>query len=158
LRFRVPVRDISLRLVTGAYIAHAGLDKWHGSVEQAKGLHGAAAAAFPILQPIRARPFLKLLAAGELATGTLLLAPVVPNAIAGLALTGFSGALVAMYARTPAMRKPGSIWPSRTGIAVSKDIWLLGIGLSLLASALTRGRRTSEAAGGGPVRSNGNQA
>jgi hypothetical protein len=34
------------------------------------------------------------------------------------------------------MRKPGSIWPSRTGIAVSKDVWMFGIGLGLLADAL----------------------
>jgi hypothetical protein len=35
-----------------------------------------------------------------------------------------------------AMRRLGSIWPSRTGIAVSKDVWMLGIGLSLLADGL----------------------
>jgi hypothetical protein len=61
----------------------------------------------------------------------------VPNAVAGAALTGFSGSLLAMYARTPSMRMPGSIWPSRTGIAVSKDVWMLGIGLGLVADGLT---------------------
>ena len=30
-----PPRDIPVRLVTGAYIAHSGLDKWRGSAEQA---------------------------------------------------------------------------------------------------------------------------
>ena len=69
--------------------------------------------------------------------GTALLVPVVPNAVAGAALTGFSGSLLAMYARTPAMRKPGSVWPSQTGIAVSKDVWMLGIGLGLVADGLT---------------------
>ena len=57
--------------------------------------------------------------------------------MAGAALTGFSGSLLAMYARTPSMRKPGSIWPSRTGIAVSKDVWMLGIGIGLVADGLT---------------------
>jgi uncharacterized membrane protein YphA (DoxX/SURF4 family) len=134
-------RDLPLRVVTGAYIAHSGLEKWHGSVEQAEGLHGTAAHAFPFLRPIPPQRFLRMLAAGELVTGALLLAPLVSNGIAGAALTGFSGALLAMYARTPSMRKPGSIWPSRTGIGVSKDVWMLGIGLSLLVDAVGRARR-----------------
>ncbi|HEX7613613.1 MAG TPA: hypothetical protein VF371_12640, partial [Candidatus Limnocylindrales bacterium] len=81
---------------------------------------------------------LRMLAAGELVTGTLLLAPTIPSSVAGTALTVFSGGLVAMYARTPTMREPGSIWPSRTGIAVSKDVWMLGIGLGLLVSGSRR--------------------
>jgi len=136
MRIAFAIRDIPLRLVTGAYIAHSGLEKWHGTADQAAGLHGAATTAFPGLRPIPPALFLRLLAAGELAIGSLLLAPRVPNAVAGAALTGFSGALLAMYLRTPAMHKAGSIWPSRTGIAVSKDVWMLGIGLSLLADGL----------------------
>jgi uncharacterized membrane protein YphA (DoxX/SURF4 family) len=141
--FPFAARDLPLRIVTGAYIAHSGLEKWHGSAEQAEGLHGTAAHAFPFLRPIPPQRFLRMLAAGELVTGALLLAPLVSNGIAGAALTGFSGALLAMYARTPSMRKPGSIWPSRTGIGVSKDVWMLGIGLSLLVDAVGRARRAS---------------
>ncbi len=136
MRRRVAAHDIPVRLVTGAYIAHSGLDKWRGSAEQAQGLHTMAANAFPVLRQIPPRRFLRLLAAGEIVTGTLLLAPLISNGVAGTALTVFSGALLAMYARTPTMRKPGSIWPSRTGIAVSKDVWMFGIGLGLLADAL----------------------
>jgi uncharacterized membrane protein YphA (DoxX/SURF4 family) len=136
MRRRVAAHDIPVRLVTGAYIAHSGLDKWRGSAEQAQGLHTMAANAFPVLRPIPPRRFLRLLAAGEIVTGTLLLAPLISNGVAGSALTVFSGGLLAMYARTPTMRKPGSIWPSRTGIAVSKDVWMFGIGLGLLADAL----------------------
>jgi uncharacterized membrane protein YphA (DoxX/SURF4 family) len=143
MRLRFPARDIPVRLVTGAYIAHSGLGIWHGSAEQAEGLHGTAATAFPFLRPIPPRWFLRMLAAGELVTGTLLLAPPIPNGVAGIALTAFSGGLVAMYARTPTMHKPGSIWPTRTGIGVSKDVWMLGIGLSPLADALGRPRTTS---------------
>jgi hypothetical protein len=47
-------------------------------------------------------------------------------------LTAFSGALLAMYWRTPTMRKPGSIWPTQAGTAISKDVWMLGIGVGLL--------------------------
>jgi len=138
MRLRFPARDIPVRLATGAYIAHSGLEKWRGSAEQAEGLHSTAANAFPFLRPIPPQQFLRMLAAGELVTGTLLLAPMIPNGVAGTALTVFSGGLVAMYARTPTMHKPGSIWPSRTGIAVSKDVWMLGIGLGLLAAGCHR--------------------
>src|ERR1019366_6757509 len=135
MRLHLAPRDVPLRVVTGAYIAHSGLEKWRGSEEQANGVHGTAAKAFPFLRPIPPRWFLRMLPAGELVTGTLLLAPPIPNGVAGIALTAFSGGLVAMYARTPTMHKPGSIWPTRTGIGVSKDVWMLGIGLSLLADA-----------------------
>ena len=40
-----------------------------------------------------------------------------------------------MYLRTPARHKPGSVWPSPAGAGVSKDVWMPGIGLGLLADA-----------------------
>jgi uncharacterized membrane protein YkgB len=85
------------------------------------------------LRPIPPTGFLKALAAGELATGAALLAPAVSNRLAGAALTGFAGALMTMYVRTPALHKPGSLWPTQAGTGVSKDVWMLGIGLGLLA-------------------------
>jgi hypothetical protein len=135
MRPRVKFRNIPTRVATGAFIAHAGLDKWSGPPEQAKGVHGMAAGAFPFLASTPPEKFLKVLAAGELVTGSVLLNPFVSNRTAGAALTGFAGALLAMYARTPALRKPGSIWPTPAGTAISKDIWMLGIGLGLLADS-----------------------
>ncbi len=137
----VKARDLPSRVTTGTYILHAGLEKWHADDTHAEAVHGMAADAFPVLKHIPPPRFLRLLAASEIATGTALLAPVVPNAVAGAALTGFSGALLAMYGRTPALRKPGSIWPSQTGIAVSKDVWMLGIGLGLVVDALASRRQ-----------------
>jgi len=134
------LRNVPLRLVTGAYIAHTGWEKWHGSEDQAAGIHGMATGAYPVFAGMKSTDFLRLLSVGELATGALLLAPFVPTAVAGAALTGFSGALVGMYLRTPALRKPGSIWPTQKGVAVSKDAWMLGIGLSLLVDAASRRR------------------
>ena len=131
----VKARDLPGRIATGAYILHSGLDKWRADEIRATALHGTAARAFPVLDRIPPARFLRLLAASEIAIGTALLAPIVPNALAGAALTGFSGSLVTMYARTPALRRPGSIWPSQAGVAVSKDIWMLGIGLGLVADA-----------------------
>lgn len=132
----VKARDLPGRITTGAYILHSGLDKWRADGTRATALHGMAARAFPVLNRIPPARF-RLLAASEIAVGTALLAPILPNAMAGAALTGFSGSLVTMYARTPALRKPGSIWPSQAGVAVSKDIWMRGIGLGLVADAFT---------------------
>lgn len=60
-----------------------------------------------------------------------------PRALAGAALTAFSGGLVGMYLRTPSLRKPGSIWPSPQGIGVSKDVWLLAVGAGLVLDGLS---------------------
>ncbi len=130
------LRNLPTRLATGAYIFHSGWEKWHGNEEQATGVHGMASGAFPVFKPMRATDFLKMLSVGEMALGAALLAPVVPPAIAGVALTGFSGALVTMYLRTDGMRKPGSLWPTPQGTGISKDVWMLGIGLGLVVDGL----------------------
>jgi uncharacterized membrane protein YphA (DoxX/SURF4 family) len=124
------------RLATGAYILHSGIEKWHGSAEQAAGLHGMAAGAYPFLKDIQPTTFLKLLSVGEMTTGALLLIPFVPQALAGVALSTFSGGLVTMYLRTPALHKPGSVWPTQNGTAISKDIWMFAIGSGLVLDKL----------------------
>jgi uncharacterized membrane protein YphA (DoxX/SURF4 family) len=129
------LRNVPTRLATGAYILHSGLEKWSGSEQQAQGVHGMASGAFPFLKGVRPTDFLKSLSVGEIAVGAVLLAPVVPSAVAGAALTGFSGALLTMYLRTPALHRPGSIWPTQNGVGVSKDVWMLGIGVGLLVDA-----------------------
>ncbi len=134
-------RDLPGRVITGAYILHAGLQKWNADEARATAIHGMAAGAFPVLEEIPPTRFIRLLSAGEIATGAVLLSPFVSSGVAGAALTAFSGSLVTMYARTPALREPGSIWPSAAGTAVSKDVWMLGIGLGLLADAAGRRRR-----------------
>jgi hypothetical protein len=102
-----------------------------------------AAGTYPILKTLTPRRFLRLLAGGEIVTGAALLTPVVPTAVAGAALTGFSAALMGLYARTPGLRKPGSIWPTQQGTGISKDVWMLGIGLGLLADAWSTRRSNS---------------
>ena len=92
--FRFPTRSLPGRATTGAFILHSGIEKWNGPAEQAEGVHAMAAGAFPFLKSIPPERFLKLLAAGEVVTGSLLLAPFVSNALAGAALTGFSGSLL----------------------------------------------------------------
>ena len=131
------LRNIPTRLAAGAYVLHSGIEKWSAGPETAAGVHGMAAGAFPVFKSFKPTDFLKLLSVSEVAVGTALLAPTVSPAVAGAALTGFSGALVAMYLRTDALHKPGSVWPTQAGVGVSKDVWMLGIGLGLLADALT---------------------
>lgn len=139
---RLAARNVPTRLATGAYILHTGLEKWHGTEEQARGLHGMASGAYPFLRKIPPTTFLKALAAAEISIGTVLLTPIVPNKIAGAALTAFAGSLNTMYLRTPALHKPNSIWPTPAGIGVSKDVWMLGIGLGLLADNTAHPRST----------------
>ncbi len=57
----------------------------------------------------------------------------VPNTLAGAALSAFAGKLMTMYLRRPGLHKPHSVWPTPTGIGVSKDVWMLAIGRGLLA-------------------------
>jgi hypothetical protein len=68
-----------------------------------------------VLERIPPERFIRLLAASEIAIGSTLLVPVVPSLVAGAALTGFSGSLLTMYLRTPALHKPGSVWPTQAG-------------------------------------------
>ena len=129
------LRDLPTRLATGGYILHSGLDKWRADDATAAAVHGMAVGTYPMLKSVPPTRFTRLLAAGEIAIGAALLAPVVPAAVAGAALTGFSGALLGLYVRTPGLRKPGSVWPTHQGIGISKDVWMLGIGLGLLAGS-----------------------
>jgi uncharacterized membrane protein YphA (DoxX/SURF4 family) len=141
MKLPIKAREVPARIATGAFILHSGLEKWNAEEAHAGAVHGMAAGAFPVLKDVPPDRFVRLLSAGEIATGAALLTPLVPTALAGAALTGFSGALVALYLRTPALRKPGSIWPSQQGIGVSKDVWMLAIGLGLLVDGLSTRRK-----------------
>lgn len=132
------LHDLPGRMVTGAYFLHEGLGKWGADEARATALHGTASTAFPVFNKVQPKQFTTLLSTAEITTGALLLAPFVPTALAGLALSGFAGGLVAMYLRTPDMRQDGSIWPSRQGVAVSKDSWMLGMGIGFVLDGLGR--------------------
>jgi hypothetical protein len=131
------LRNLPPRLTAGGYIFHSGFEKWNAGPEQAEGIHGMAAGSFPFLRDVSPPTFLKLLAAAEMATGALLLAPMVSPVKSGAALTAFSSGLLTMYARTPGMRQPGTIWPTPDGIGLAKDVWMFGIGTGLILGGLT---------------------
>lgn len=141
MRIAAKVRRSPGRLATGAFILNSGIGKWSADEETAGRLHGMAAGTYPFLQNIKPADFAKLLSAGEIALGAALLLPVVPAALAGAGLTAFSGALLGMYLRTPGLRRERSLRPSQQGVPLAKDVWMLGVGLGLLADALTDRRQ-----------------
>lgn len=128
----ITLSEIAPRISAGAFILNSGLGKRHADPQAAAGMHGFAAGTYPFLKGMEPQQFATLLSTSEIAIGALLLAPIVPTAVAGAALTVFSGGLLGLYLRTPGMRKPGSLAPTEQGLAIAKDSWLLGIGIGLL--------------------------
>ena len=140
MRLPVKLADMAPRVATGAFILNSGLSKRTADEGTAKGLHGMASGAYPVLGRLEPQQFAKLLSAGEITLGAALLAPVVPTALAGAGLAAFAGGLLGMYLRTPSLRKEGSLAPSQQGIAIAKDVWMLGIGVGFVVDALARRR------------------
>ena len=128
----ITLSEIAPRISAGAFILNSGLGKRGADEGTAAGLHGFASGTYPFLKSVDPATFAKALAYGEIAVGTALLTPFVPTAVAGTALTAFSGGLLGLYLNTPGMRKPGSLAPTQEGLSVAKDVWLLGIGIGLL--------------------------
>lgn len=142
MRLPITPAEIAPRIATGAFILNSGLGKRNADADTAGGLHGFASGTYPFLAKVAPGTFAKGLSTAEIAIGAALLTPFVPTAVAGAALTAFSGGLLGLYLRTPGMTKPGkSIAPTQDGLPVSKDVWMLGIGLGLLTQAVV-GRRT----------------
>lgn len=140
---RIPVRARHLppRIAAGAFILNSGLGKLSADEQTAAQLHGFAAATYPFVGKLRPADFARLLAVSEIALGSALLVPVVPAGVAGAGLVAFAGGLLGLYARTPGMRKEGSIFPSQEGTALAKDVWMAGIGLGLVIDELADRRR-----------------
>ena len=108
------IRDMPARVTAGAFILNSGLGKLSADEQTAQGLHQMAAGVYPFLGSMKPQDFAKLLGAGEVAVGTALLLPVVPSGVAGLLLTGFSGACSACTSRSPACaRRAACARPSR---------------------------------------------
>lgn len=133
-------RQLPLRIPVGAFFLDSGLNKRHVDEETAQQLHGFAAGTFPFLRGMDAQRFTRLLSAGEIALGAALLAPAVPAAVAGAGLSAFSLGTLALYLRTPGMRRPGTLRPTQQGIPMAKDAWMLGIGVALVVDGLASGR------------------
>ena len=127
---------LPLRLTAGAYTLNSGLSKRGLPDEAAKGMHGMASGAFPQLEDVEPQEFVKLLSTAEIALGGALLLPLVPSGLVGAALTAFGAGLVRLYLKTPGTTQDDGIRPTPEGIALAKDVWLLGMGAALLLDAL----------------------
>jgi uncharacterized membrane protein YphA (DoxX/SURF4 family) len=137
VRISVKARHLPPRITTGAFILNSGIGKLRADEATAAQLHGFAAGTYPFLKKLKPTDFVRLLGATEVTLGTALLIPVFPAALAGAGLAAFSGALLGLYVRTPGMRKPGTPLPTEAGTALAKDVWMAGIGLSLVLDDIT---------------------
>ena len=124
--------SFTARLFPGLILLNSGLGKRKLDAESAAGLQGFASTGIPAVTKLDPKTFGKMLSAGEIATGAALLAPVVPNRLAGAALTAFGAGFMSMYLRAPGQRQEGSLAPTQDGMSLAKDSWLLGIGAALL--------------------------
>lgn len=91
-----------------------------------------AVGAYPFLQRVSPTTFLKALAIAEMGLGVALLAPFVPNRLAGASLTAF---LRGAPHNVPTDAEPapaGERLADAGGIGMSKDVWMLGVGIGLL--------------------------
>lgn len=138
--WRSAARQLPLRLTAGTFFLNSGLSKRGADEATAEGLQQFAATAYPFLGKCDAQKFVRLLSTGELAIAAALLLPVVPAAVAGVALTAFSVGTVGLYLRTPGMRQEGSLRPTEQGIVLAKDVWILGIGVSLIVDGVNEHR------------------
>lgn len=128
---------LPVRAATGAYILNSGLSKRDAPPEVAEQLQGFASSAYPQVSDVPPDRFASTLSTTEMAVGAVLLAPIVPAGLAGLVLTGFSGALLGLYLRTPGLTEEGSVRPTQQGVPIAKDVWLLGIGLALVIDSMS---------------------
>ena len=138
---RMRLANMPVRMAAGVFIVNSGVGKLKAGDETAEAVHGMAKGTYPFLEGVPADKFVKSLGVSEVALGSALLLPTVSDGLAGLSLATFAGGLLGMYLRTPGMRQDGSLRPSQQGTAIAKDVWLLGIGLTLMASAGAAGRR-----------------
>ena len=137
MKFPTKARHIPSRLATGAFILNSGITKLSADEQAASTVHGMATATYPALKRLDYRLFTKLVAAGEIALGAALVLPVVPTAVAATGLAAFSTGLLGIYLRTPGMRQRGRLRPTENGVALAKDVWMLGIAAGLLIDELT---------------------
>jgi uncharacterized membrane protein YphA (DoxX/SURF4 family) len=137
MRLPITLSEIGPRISAGAFILNSGLGKRDADEGTAAGLHGFAAGTYPFLANVPPATFAKVLSTTEIVIGVALLTPFVPTVVAGAALTGFSAGLLGLYLRTPGMTKPGkSVAPTQEGLPISKDVWMLGIGIGLVTRGL----------------------
>jgi hypothetical protein len=136
---RWKLHQVPARLATGAFILSSGLDKRSPDDQTIQSLYGFATSVYPFLKRVDAPTFVRVVSAAEIGVGGALLAPFVPTAVAGAALTGFSAGLLGLYLRTPGLRRgDGDLRPTPDGLALAKDVWMFGSGLTMVLDGLRK--------------------
>ncbi|GAA3978867.1 hypothetical protein FOF52_19425 [Thermobifida alba] len=130
------IAHLPVRLTAGAYILNSGLGKRGADADTAAYLHQAASRVFPTVRDMPPERFARLLSGSEIGLGAALLLPFVPSALVGAALTGFGAALLGHYFTEPGARMEDGIRPTPQGIGLAKDVWLVGMGLTLLIDGM----------------------
>ncbi|MCL6422691.1 DoxX family membrane protein [Brachybacterium sp. JHP9] len=121
-----------LRAVPGAFILNSGIGKIGMDEETAKSLQSMAKNGIPALGDMTPKQFARFLTFGEIAVGSALLLPFVPTRVAGAALAGFSGSMLAMYLKTPGLTEADGVRPTQDGTPIAKDSWMAAIAAALL--------------------------
>lgn len=119
------------RLAAGIYLLDSGMSKLSSDESALEHLHQMAADAYPFLDEFDSQKFSRYFALGEILLAACLLLPFFPDGLAGAGLTIFSSSLFGLYFRLPGMKHEGSIRPTPKGTSLAKNVWLLGIGISL---------------------------
>ena len=138
------LHNFPARLAVGAYLLDSGLSKLEADEAALEHIHNMAISAYPFLEQAESTKFSKYFAQGEILLAIILLLPLVPDVLAGFALTIFAASLMGLYLRIPGMRRVGSLRATPNGIGLAKNIWILGIGLSLALTPYQRSTRISQ--------------
>lgn len=134
----------ALRVIPGAFILNSGLGKIGMPAEASEGMQEFAASGVPPVKEIPAEKFGTTLGWSEAALGGALLAPFVPNALAGAGLTAFSAGLLSLYFADPDNREEDGIRPTEQGLPLAKDSWLLAIGVALVVGSIGTKKKKSK--------------
>ncbi|GAA1347102.1 hypothetical protein [Falsarthrobacter nasiphocae] len=124
--------NLALRAIPGAWILNSGIGKLGMDNGTAGYLKGMAASGIPALGDLSDEQFKKFIVGGEIAVGSALLLPFVPNRLAGLALGGFAAGMLSMYFKNDEMTESDGIRPTQDGVPMAKDMWLAAIALGLV--------------------------
>ena len=124
--------NMAMRGITGAWILNAGLTKTGMDDGTANHLKNMAASGVPALGKLSDAQFKQFIVAGESLVGSALLAPFVPNRVAGIGLALFSAGMLSMYFKNDSMTEKDGVRPSQEGTPLAKDMWLAAIAAGLI--------------------------
>lgn len=123
-----------LRGISGAYFLQSGIGKLKMPTEAATGLQQFAATGVPQVTKLDPDAFGKVVSYSEIGVGASLLAPVVSNRLAGLALGAINAGFLSIYFRNDQMTRKDGIRPSEAGTGLSKDLFIAAIAAALIAA------------------------